>query len=130
MEELLAALLGLGAILFLLIIAFWILVIVAQWKLFVKAGEEGWKSIIPIYNTVVLFKIIGLNPWLVLLYLLSGIPIVGTIVLIALGIIVAIKTAKAFGQESAFAIGLFLLPQIFQMILGFGSAEYVGPAEN
>lgn len=130
MEEVLAALLGLGAILFLLIIAFWVLVIVAQWKLFVKAGEEGWKSIIPIYNTVVLFKIIGLNPWLVLLYLLSGIPFVGTIVLIALGIIVAIKTAKAFGQESAFAIGLFLLPQIFQMILGFGSAEYVGPAEN
>lgn len=29
-----------------------ILLIVAQWKIFTKAGEKGWKSIIPIYNMV------------------------------------------------------------------------------
>lgn len=32
-------------------IAILILMIVANWKLFTKAGEEGWKSIIPFYNT-------------------------------------------------------------------------------
>lgn len=39
--------------------------IVAMWKVYSKAGEAGWKSLIPIYNTVVLFRISGLSPWLV-----------------------------------------------------------------
>ena len=51
-------------------VAFYVLIIVAQWKIFVKAGQEGWKALIPIYNVVVLYKIIGLSPWLLLLYLL------------------------------------------------------------
>lgn len=29
---------------------FYILQVIAYWKIFTKAGEEGWKSIIPIYN--------------------------------------------------------------------------------
>ena len=28
----------------------WVLLIIAYWKMFTKAGEPGWKSIIPIYN--------------------------------------------------------------------------------
>ena len=48
-----------------------VVAIVAYWKIFTKAGEAGWKSLIPIYNSVVLFKIVGLNPWLLLLYLTS-----------------------------------------------------------
>ena len=40
-------------------VAFYVLIIVAQWKIFVKAGQEGWKALIPIYNVVVLYKIIG-----------------------------------------------------------------------
>ena len=55
----------------LIILAFYVLIIVAQWKIFTKAGQEGWKALIPIYNVVVLYKIIGLSPWLLLLYLLS-----------------------------------------------------------
>lgn len=44
----------------LIILAFYVLIIVAQWKIFTKAGQEGWKALIPIYNVVVLYKIIGL----------------------------------------------------------------------
>ena len=33
--------------------------IVALWKIFTKAGEPGWKSIIPIYNIIMLLKIVG-----------------------------------------------------------------------
>ena len=50
----------------LIILAFYVLIIVAQWKIFTKAGQEGWKALIPIYNVVVLYKIIGLSPWLLL----------------------------------------------------------------
>ena len=52
----------------LIILAFYVLIIVAQWKIFTKAGQEGWKAIIPIYNVVVLYKIIGLSPWFMVPY--------------------------------------------------------------
>ena len=44
---------------FMLLITVVMLVIyfIALWKLFVKAGEDGWKAIIPIYNTLVMSKI-------------------------------------------------------------------------
>ena len=29
-------------------VAFYVLIIVAQWKIFVKAGQEGWKALIPL----------------------------------------------------------------------------------
>lgn len=110
----------------LIILAFYVLIIVAQWKIFTKAGQEGWKALIPIYNVVVLYKIIGLSPWLLLLYLLSVVPVVGWIISIALSIVSTVKLAKAFNQSTAFIFGLLFLSPIFQMILGFGNAEYVG----
>lgn len=99
-------------------------------KIFTKAGQEGWKALIPIYNVVVLYKIIGLSPWLLLLYLLSVVPVVGWIISIALSIVSTVKLAKAFNQSTAFIFGLLFLSPIFQMILGFGKAEYVGPENN
>ena len=114
----------------LIILAFYVLIIVAQWKIFTKAGQEGWKALIPIYNVVVLYKIIGLSPWLLLLYLLSVVPVVGWIISIALSIVSTVKLAKAFNQSTAFIFGLLFLSPIFQMILGFGKAEYVGAENN
>ena len=114
----------------LIILAFYVLIIVAKWKIFTKAGQEGWKALIPIYNVVVLYKIIGLSPWLLLLYLLSVVPVVGWIISIALSIVSTVKLAKAFNQSTAFIFGLLFLSPIFQMILGFGKAEYVGPENN
>lgn len=35
-----------------------ILLIVAMWKLFTKAGDKGWKAIIPFYNQYTLFKLV------------------------------------------------------------------------
>lgn len=99
-----------------------VLTIVATWKIFNKAGEYGWKSIIPVYNIIVLFKLVGMNPWMILLYL---VPIANIVVMILFNI----KLAKAFGKGGGFAAGLIFLNTIFTLILGFGSAEYVGPQE-
>lgn len=101
-----------------------ILTIIANWRIFTKAGEKGWKAIIPIYNMVVLFKIAGISPWLVLGYLAAIIPVLGTFVALGITIYAMIKLAKAFGKGGGFAAGLILLNTIFVMILGFGSAEY------
>lgn len=110
------------------VIAFYVALVVAQWKIFVKAGEEGWKSIIPIYNVIILYKISGLSPWLLLLFLLIWVPVVGWIISVTLGIVSMVKLGKAFNKSTGFIIGLIFLAPIFEMILGFGSAQYVGPA--
>jgi len=36
--------------------------------------------------------------------------------------------SKSFGKGVAFTLGLLFLPVIFYLILGFGNAEYIGPA--
>ena len=35
----------------------YVLSAIATWNMLVKAGEKGWKGLIPIYNTYMLFKI-------------------------------------------------------------------------
>ena len=101
-----------------------ILTIIANWKIFTKAGEKGWKSIIPIYNMVILFRISGISPWWILLYLLAPVPLIGVIASFGLMIYLYINLAKAFGKGAGFTVGLILLNTIFVMILGFGSSEY------
>ena len=88
------------------VIAFYVALVVAQWKIFVKAGEEGWKSIIPIYNVIILYKISGLSPWLLLLFLLIWVPVVGWIISVTLGIVSMVKLGKAFNKSTGFIIGL------------------------
>lgn len=101
----------------------YVLLIIAMWKIFTKAGKPGWASIVPIYNVVVMFQIIGLNPWLLLLYL---IPVVNFVVAIVFSIMQASRLSKAFGKGTGFALGLFFLNPIFLLILGFGDSKYVG----
>lgn len=109
---------GIGWLIYLAIV---IAVIAGWWMMFTKAGEAGWKSIIPIWNYVIILKIVGREWWWILLML---IPIVNFIVLI----IVSIDLAKSFGRGTGFGIGLAFLAPIFAMILGFGSDTYKGPA--
>ena len=90
----------------LIILAFYVLIIVAQWKIFTKAGQEGWKALIPIYNVVVLYKIIGLSPWLLLLYLLSLCPLT----FIKLTLCIFVKSYNSC-QISLFFTGSF--PEVF-----------------
>ncbi|MCI8346485.1 MAG: signal peptidase I [Bacilli bacterium] len=103
-----------------------ILSIIAMWKIFTKAGKPGWASIIPIYNIIVLFQLVGLTPWLLLLYF---IPIINVIAAIVLMIMVSIRLAKAFGKSSGFTVGLIFLNTIFILILGLGDSKYVGIPE-
>jgi Family of unknown function (DUF5684) len=98
-----------------------LLIIVAMWKVFTKAGQPGWASIIPIYNLYIWCKIVGRPWWWILLML---IPFVNFII----AIILCIDLAKSFGKGVGFGLGLALLGFIFWPILGFGSAQYQGPA--
>ena len=112
----------LGSLIFAAIVA--IYMIVVMWKIFEKAGKPGWAALIPIYNTVVLFQICGLNPWLLLLAL---VPVVGYIAIAIIAIISIFRLAKSFGKSVGFGFGMLFLSIIFYSILAFDSSTYLGP---
>ena len=112
----LAAFLGTYSI---IILAICIVMIVANWKIFTKAGERGWASIVPFYNMYVLFKIAFGNGWF---FLLCLVPVVNAVI----GIMLYFKLSKAFGHGVGFGFGLLFLTPIFFLILAFGSSEYEG----
>ena len=94
-----------------------VLLIVSFWKVFEKAGQAGWKSLIPIYNYVVFLNIIDRPVWWVILLF---VPVVSFIILI----IMHIDLAKRFGKGALYGLGLCLLPFIFFPLLAFGDATY------
>lgn len=113
-----AAFLGLYALTFLVV---YVLVIIAWWRMFIKAGEAGWKSIIPFYNTYISFKIAGRNGWWFLALL---VPFVNIFV----SLMWAIDLAKHFGKSTVFGVlWLWLFSIVGYFMIGFGNSTYVGP---
>jgi hypothetical protein len=112
---------GAATFLIVLYVAIYVLLVAGFWVVYTKAGEAGWKAIIPIYNTIIWLKIIGREWWWILLLL---IPIVNLVILI----IMWNGLSKSFGKGVGFTIGEIFLPWIFVPILGFGAARYLGPS--
>lgn len=111
-EMLAFALLGGGLLIILLIIA-------SFWKVFVKAGQAGWKSLIPFYNIYVLLQIAGCPSWWLLMFFL---PVVN----IYFMVVMHIRLAEKFGKPPLFGFALCFLGFIFFPILAFGPATYEG----
>lgn len=111
-----------GGFMFVWMFIIWFIAIVAFWKVFEKAGQEGWKSIIPFYNMWILFEIAGRPGWWMFGLF---IPFVNFVLLIVL----SLDIAKAFGKSTAFAIfGLLIFSFFGYMIIGWGDATYTKPS--
>lgn len=144
-----SSLIVLGGIYVAVAFVWWLLQVVANWKLFTKAGEAGWKSIIPIYSDYVSYRIAWQTSYFWITFILgivascvSGLAtpdgnntmilaIVSLLRIIAgiISILYSVKLAKAFGKGIGFAIGLIFLSPIFMLILGLGDSTYCG-ADN
>lgn len=120
--------------------------LICRWRIFTKAGEKGWKSIIPFYNTYTEFAITwsGLQGVLMMLALMIGnyilfvyesttlVHTIGSLLSIyssVLSLIQVHKLSRSFGHKFGFTLGLIFLNPIFMLILAFGTnSQYVGPA--
>lgn len=102
----------------LIMLACTVLVIIAFWKIFEKMGEPGWKSIIPFYNTWVLFEHTVNNNEL--WFILSFVPGVNAAALI----ISYVALCKTFEKDTGFTILTCFFPVVTLPILGFGDAVY------
>jgi len=99
-------------------IIWYVIVAIALWRIFSKAGYPGILAIIPIVNIFILVKVAGYSAWMTLLYI---IPIVNII----FSIFVAIRLGERFGKGGAFSFFLlWLFAIIGYFVIAFGSATY------
>ena len=135
-------------------LVFAVLTIVARWKIFTKAGEAGWKSIIPIYSDYIEWKLSWTNInlfWAMLGLTVVGVilnsmgssaasadggmsimSIIGSIAVLAGAVIALIQKYKlflSFGKGVGWFIGYIFLNNIMILVLGLGSSEYQGPQD-
>lgn len=110
---------------------------IGMWKLFDKAGEKEWKSMVPIYNQITLLKMCKLKPMFILLYIDFIIPVIGFfagrdvrwmtyIMLVGLVIyrfMIAIRLGQAFKKGDVFSFFLAFFPSILLPVLGCSRNE-------
>ena len=62
------------------------------WKLYIKAGRKAWEAFVPVYNAIVLMRIINRSVWWTILLFL---PIVNMIMFP----VIWVETARSFGKN-------------------------------
>ena len=123
--------LGFLGFVMILLLPFIIISIIAKWRLFKKAGKNGWESLIPIYSSWVLVEISGLNWWWLLLLAINiafRVEINGLTMAINLCVFLAnfncyYNIAKRFGKDKTTSIFAGLFPFIFILIFGFSKSD-------
>ncbi len=143
-------LLGVGAIVLVVALIWYIINVIAMWRLFKKTGEPGWKSLVPVYNGIVLYGKAWEVKWFWITFLFTFLTYfanslaqqdiaatVMSVIALATGVVGAVllflfnqRLAAAFGKSKGFGVGLWLLNPIFMLILAFGSSTYIGKAPN
>lgn len=107
-----------------------IVLLIAQWKLFKKAGKGGWEAIVPFYCNYVLVEIAGLKWYWFLgffaplvLGAIPGIGFLGWLAYLFTMFNIFFNISKRFNKGIGFAICLTLFTPICVPILGFSSKE-------
>lgn len=117
-----------GIILF----TFIIILIVAMWKVYEKAGKEGWKSIIPIYSYFVLTEIAGIEWWWFLLAIadnivssldIKSLESIANLISLFASFNIYYNIARKFNCNKKKAILAGIFPGIFVLIFGFSKKE-------
>lgn len=107
-------------------------------KVFDKAGVDGrWRAWVPVYNTMIMFKLADLSPWLVL-YLVGaglvlsviGIGFLISLVFFAVSFVVAHRIGQKLGAEPAM-VALWIIPLVWFIVMGSSRnqwTEAIAPA--
>ena len=106
-----------------LLIILWIVMtvvlIVANWKIFTKAGKPGWAILIPIYNIIVMVQIIKKPLWWVIMIFIPFVNVVFCILILY-------NMVLKFGQPGWHVVLALFIGIIYYPYLAFSKAEYQG----
>lgn len=104
------------------VLVFYLLLSVSLYKVFEKAGEAGWKALVPGLNLVIWCRLIGRQDWWAALLLL---PIINIFIFAGM----AIDLVRSFGWYKFWqSVAAVVIAPITFFYLGFAKDEkYVGP---
>jgi hypothetical protein len=88
------------------------------WQCFEKAGYEGWKCLVPLYNLYLIAKIAKASPLVLILFLVP----LGNLLAMAY---LSFKFTQAFGKSTLFSAASTILFPITIPIIGFSKSEYI-----
>ena len=126
--ELIEEMAGFFIFFLLLILAFAIVGIIANWKMYKKAGKKGWECIVPFYGYWVLTEIAELEWWWFLLAVsdsivtilgLDDLSMITSLVSLFAIFNIYYNIAKKFGKENGMAVVAGIFSGIFVLIFGF-----------
>jgi len=115
-----------------LLLGFIVVAVIANWKMYKKAGKKGWECIVPIYSYWVLTEIAGLNWWWFLLAISDSIvEIIGledvssimNLVSLFASFNIYYNIAKRFGKSNGTSVCAGIFSGIFVLIFGFSKNE-------
>ena len=92
-----------------------IIVRISRFIIFSKAGQAGWKALVPFFNLLIFTKIVSKPVWWIAIYILFPIGF----------ILSSLQISKLFGKKIFFTIGLITLPIIFYPLLAFGKSTLI-----
>ncbi|MBR3324432.1 MAG: hypothetical protein IKG14_00055 [Clostridia bacterium] len=111
-----------------------IIVVIARWKLFKKAGRKPWDSLIPIHSDIVEFELGGIESYWYFLNYIVIIPFIGWflgwIPILILNFWRCIALSKSFGKSTGFGVMMAFFPFVGYPMLAFGNNQYIGPQTN
>lgn len=110
---------GLTMVLIVVMLAIFAVSIASMWRIYQKAGKQGWECIVPFYSYYVMYDFCLGNGWL---FLLQFVPCANIIAMFVL----YYKLCTCFGKGVGFYLGVLFLPIVFLPILAFGNAQYLG----
>lgn len=97
--------------------------VISNWFLFKKAGYDGWKALIPYYNSWILSELsLGNGVYM----LITFVPVIGLV----FSYYWLYKICVSFGKDIGFTIGYMFLHPVFALILAFDKSQYIGPTKN
>jgi thiol-disulfide isomerase/thioredoxin len=127
-----------------------LLLVIARWALFRKAGKPGWHSLIPVLNVCQEYSLCwsGLAGLLALACpaayvainvltnagmlpsgaVMTAVKVALAALFVILRIVESMKLAKVFGKKAGTGILLLIFANLGRLFLGLGKAKYVGKA--
>lgn len=108
----------------------WLCSAVSGYFIFKKAGQEGWKSLVPLYGGAICYLLVWEPGYYFVYVILAALFFVFPQIIIfgiAAGIlrfIFSYKLAGCFGRGMLYAVGLWLFEPIFRILLAAGPWEF------
>jgi len=93
-------------------------------RIFKKAGVEGWKAWVPVYNNWILFELGGQKGYWAVLTLVPVVNIVATVFMFIAMYHIGLK----LGKEGAFVLLAIFLPLVWMAWLAFDKSTWQGGA--